>query len=442
MQERNLPAINAALWLIPASLWALAVHFTYTYACDIPWWDAWEFTELIAGTQPLTWHAVWEQHNEHRVVWQTLFELAWGKWVRWDQFTASFFPFVLIGAGNCLLIYQTLRRRRHLGFTRRALLLGVLSLLLFTFRQHDHLLWDMMLCWAMVTLAIVLFADAFPRYMAGGDGWGQVAWLGALVVVATLATGQGLAINSYLLVVGALAVVLRRDLPRGYLALAALSAGLIGLYFIGYVKPAHHPPLTAALSDPVGAVKYVTALLGSPFTPSYIHARVVGALVAAVLLVCVAALVKRHGNHALWEITVRHPLIPIGLIVAAVVLAGRLGLGAHQSMASRYVPYTALLVAGVLILALDLLGERRLRWQTPLLASLLLVMLPGWVESYRDARRQAEIRRDGLQGYIDCARHGATPLGECDGSRVYPDPEILERRTVLLRDRGLSFFAE
>lgn len=443
MQRYLRSQLAAAVWLIPLGLWAFALYFTSKYASNVPYWDAWEYAELVAGVRPLTWGALWEQHNEHRIVWQTLFEVAWGRWARWDQYWASFAPMLVLGAGYCYLVVRAVRARPHLTPLQRALLVGALSPMLFTFRQYDFLLFDMMLCWAILAAAMIVFADLFPKYVAGrdeGGGAGRAAALGGLVVVAALSTGQGLAVNVFVLAAGALALALRKPLPRGYAWLAALSAGLIAAYFVGYAKPPAHPPVTAALESPLLVAEYAAGLLGAPFAWRLRYAVFVGAAVAAVFAAAAAALVKRMGRDALWEVASRYPLIPMSAVLLGAILVGRVGFGAGQALASRYVAYTLLLVVPILLLALDLLGGGRAR--TALLALLVAAIVPVWYLGYREGLHEGWVRRNDLRTYRDCVLAQPYALEACDGKNVYPVPVTLRRRTALLRDHGLCFFAD
>ncbi|HEX5975205.1 MAG TPA: hypothetical protein VFY57_08610, partial [Rubrobacteraceae bacterium] len=61
------------LWAFPALLALFALGFAAAHAVNVPYWDEWEFTEVVAGTEPFTWNWVLTPHNEHWLVWQKLF---------------------------------------------------------------------------------------------------------------------------------------------------------------------------------------------------------------------------------------------------------------------------------------------------------------------------------------------------------------------------------
>jgi hypothetical protein len=438
LQERP----TLLLLAIPLALWLFAHYFTYKYAVDVPYWDAWEYTELVTGQRPVTIAAIWEQHNEHRIVWQTLFEIAWGRWMSWDLYLASFVPFLFFGAAYTLFIWRAVVTRAWLGLGERALLVSALSLLLFTFRQHDAFLLDMLLCWGILALAIVLFGAGFERLVAGRATRARVAGLAAAVAVATLSTGQGLAVNAFVLGVGLLALLLRKRLHTGLVVVAAVALALAAVYFVGYVKPPHHPSVTAALSNPSSVVAYMLVLLGSPFTAEQATASTIGTLVVVAFLALAAVWFWRERSEALWHLVTRYPVAPISAILLVAVLVGRVGFGPGQAIASRYVPYTLLLIASLGLAALDLARGASPKARAAALAVAVALLTPAWYASYREALHEGWVHRDDLTRWRDCVLQSPSAADRCDGAGVYPVPEELVRRTEQLRAKKLTFFAD
>src|SRR5262245_49155643 len=102
---------DAAIWLVPLLFWAYVIAFAAKYTANVPYWDTWEFTELVVGLRPLTFSALWRQHNEHRLVVQALFEALVGRYAHWNIYAASFASGILIGANGLLVIVGAVRRR-------------------------------------------------------------------------------------------------------------------------------------------------------------------------------------------------------------------------------------------------------------------------------------------------------------------------------------------
>jgi hypothetical protein len=427
-----------AVWLVPALLWAFGAWVTFKYAVDVPYWDSWEFVEVVAGERAVTPSLIWSQHNEHRLVVQTLFELAWARFGAWNQKTAAFFPLIAIAVAAMLFIWRAVRERPYLTGPQRAMLIVTLSFWFFTLRQTDVLLWSILLCWAVLVLVLVVFEGAWARLVTRGER----AWLVALCLpVAAGTTGQGLALCVFVVAAAAAAWAARDRSARRLSWLAGLGAALVGVYFWGFESQKHHPPLSAALERPMAAIAYCAAFVGGPFTARFQLAVGLGAVALGAGLVAAGALVRRLGRVAPWEILSRHPLLAVSAIIMLAVAAGRVGFGAEQAIASRYAPFAVLLAASVLLFVLDRLSGLGGRFVTAALLALLVATVPLWYTGYRRALHDAWVRRDVLTKYRDCVTANAGDPRGCSAPDVYPVAEILARRTALLRARRLSFFA-
>jgi hypothetical protein len=166
----------------------------------------------------------------------------------------------------------------------------------------------------------------------------------------------------------------------------------------------------------------------------------IGIALVIVFATGLVVMVRRQGPAALWRVVAGRPLILVNGIVMCAFMVGRVGFGPGQAVASHYVPFNALFVVAALLLAFDQLKGRFSR--TLVLGAMVMVLVPTWYLGSRQALQEVAARRDGLQTYRNCVIADPSLLAQCDGSRVYPDPEILARRTALLRDHGLSFFAD
>jgi len=431
----------AAVWIVPVLAWAFVLSFTRKYSSNVPYWDSWEFTELIAGVQPLTLGALWKQHNEHRMVFQTLFEVAMGRYAHWNIYAASFLPGILFAANSLLLIAGALRARQSLDSVARALLVTALTLILFTFRAHVAFTYEMVMSWAILALAMTAFARYFPPYVETGRG---LARLVTILVVAMLSTSQGLALAVFVLIVGACHPLVRgrveSRLPRSYPWLAAISAALVVVYFVGYVKPAWHPSVTSVLRHPLDGITYIAVLAGSPFAWDEAWATWIGVGVLSLFAAGLTAMVSREGWQALWRFIVGRPLIGTNLIAMSAIMVGRVGFGPGQATASHYVPFNAVFVVSALLPAFDQLKGRIA--QRVVLSVLVVAIIPAWYLGYRNAVDEMTARRDPLEAYRECVLNDPPLLARCDGSHVYPSPATLVRRATLLKDQNLAFFAK
>jgi len=426
------------VWLIPAAMWAFVLAFTRRYASNVPYWDSWEFTELITGTQPLSLSVLWAQHNEHRMVWQTLFELVVGRWARWNIYRASFVPGILFAVNSLLLISRALQDRRSLDLQGRILLVAGLTLVLFSFRGYVTFTYEMVMAWGCLALSLTAFAWTFPAFLKTGR---HLLRLVAILAAAAFSSSQGLALAVFVLLAaaGLTARGDRRAMRPSYAVAAAFSAALLIVYFVGYVKPTRHPAITSFLTDPLQAVRYMAVLAGSPFAWDETWATWIGVGVLALFCSGLFALIRRAGWQSLWHVFIEHPLIGTNLIAMIAIMVGRVGFGAGQATASHYVPFNAIFVVSALLLAFDQIRSQAAR--KVVLLVVLAAIVPAWYLGYRNAVGEMLLRRNPLEAYRECVLANPIEFSRCDGSHVYPHPPVLAARTVLLRDHHLAFFA-
>lgn len=430
---------DSLIWCVPLLLWVFTLYFTYKYAADVPTADAWGYTELVVGLQPVTLPVLWEQHNEHRIVLQTLFQLLLARYTARNQYLAAFPAVLFLGAGNLCFLWQISRSRLGLTRLQRLVLLGTLSFWLFNFRQYEILVWNMMATWGLLHLTLVLYSNMFGQFAEHGRG---AITLGFLMLVGVLSTSQGLVLCVFTLLFSAVALGVRRKLLKAHVALASFALLLMVAYFIDWHTLPYSPSVTSAFKRPHDAVRFFFALVGSPFATTLVYAVQSG--VVSLLLVAVGMMVviwHERGN-ALWIVMVRYPLLIISGIVMVTVIVGRVGLGMQQALVSRYVPMGALFAATLLLLVFDTLLRFRPLLRTVFVTSLFCLTIPVWYVHYRDAVVFGRTYRTHLNTYRDCVlAHRDSPELCDDGGNLYPFKDALDRRVKLLRDHRMSFFA-
>ena len=111
---------------------------------------------------------------------------------------------------------------------------------------------------------------------------------------------------------------------------AVAAAGVLGVYFLGYQSPGHHPDPFAALGQPLQLLGHLSALLGSGFAFGNLGAaQAVGSLLLLGVAATAAAGCQRREPVLFWYLV---------YFIGAAVLAslGRSGFGAAQALSSRY----------------------------------------------------------------------------------------------------------
>jgi hypothetical protein len=406
--------------------------YVAAFARDVPWWDDWDLVPVLSGHESPSPSWLWEPHNEHRIPLPKLIHLGLAAPAGADFRTAPFVNAFALSAGAVALI---LTARRLRGRTDAADALFPLALL--HWGQYDNLLWSFQVQFVCST---VLFLFAFALLAASDKPAGParrvLAGLCALALPFCGANGAALAPALALWLAGtALGRPRAAWLPA---ALAVLVVAAIALSFLGYTRPAVHPPspgigpgLRSALlvllmaNGPAGEVPY-----GPPL----------GMIVLLLALVGCAVLIKASLAGRVERLRGLGVVAAIAAVMALGVGVGwgRAGLYADNPRAitgvTRYVTLMAPLACGA-SLAWTLAGRRLVPY---LLLTAAVVMLPA---NMRFGWEAAHWRAEALDQLTADARRGVPPdeLSVKYRPIVHTvDPELLAERLTMLRQARLG----
>lgn len=410
----------AVVVLLPA---VAVLGLLRAYAVDVPFWDQWELVGTLAAldTGSLGWSDVFRQHNEHRMVFPKLIMLGLAPLTGWNVVAE-----MLVGVGLAtatLMVLAALMRplAEVAGRVERLAALLVVSLAVFSLAQWENWLWGWQIQWFLGVLAAIA-AIALATWSLGRDQpWPFAVAAAAAAAVCQFSLASGLVV--WVLAGAVLACHPRR---RAVLVLwLALFAVATAIFFVGYQQQAAHPPLATAFRQPGAFLTYLGNYLSGPigFAPRAGYATTV-----LFLLLGLAAWLR--WRHAPARVL---PWLAIGgfaLANAALTGIGRVGFGAGQGLAGRYVTIAALLVVAVVPLALLAIPGLRLAkiaGLTGLAALLVLGSLDGLAGAEAHARRLGEGR--------DCLLRIEAASDECL-RKLYPDAAVLRARASELRRLG------
>jgi hypothetical protein len=230
---------------------AAAVGFVLHFGRNAPWADEWEMVPGLVNDTPLgPW--LWAQHNEHRLplprlVWWALFQLT-------RDFRAGTLAQVTVLAAAALGLMRLAARLR--GRPSVADLFFPAGLL--HWGHVENLVMGYQVNFALTLAGVVgLLALAATVVPATRGRTGVAA--GVVLILLELTGGSGLmyvpAVGGWLLWLAAAEWRAgRRGTAVGIIGLVAAAVGYVGVYLVGYHRPATHPP--PAWGDPgrIGAV--------------------------------------------------------------------------------------------------------------------------------------------------------------------------------------------
>ncbi|MEG3924353.1 MULTISPECIES: hypothetical protein [unclassified Microcoleus] len=179
----------------------------------------------------------------------------------------------------------------------------------------------------------------------------------------------------------AAAVVLRFPRRITYLYFIA-SIAVIGIYFLTYKTPSHHPSLTKI--NPLKTLEYIPTYLGGIFSENIIVASIIGiiGLIATTGFVGYWLFVKKVARPD-WLPWLSIQLYTLQTALMAAV--SRSGFGVEQATASRYATLPALFWMSTIVLTVLWVRERQpipriqARWLTPLfaVATVAIILMYG-----------------------------------------------------------------
>ena len=434
-----------ALALLPL---AYIIWLCVSLHVDIPFGDQWELVprlnHLDAGT--FTFHDVWQQHNENRIVFPILLMLGLAWATDWSV-SVEIAVNVVLGMA-IFAVYAVALRSMCRDAIRRPVpsavagwwALPVISLLVFSPAQWENWLWG----WQMQIFMAVL-GSVFGFCLLSGPGRSPRRFAAAIAagLVSTYSVGSGLPFW----VVGLIALRLNPDQRTGRRLVIWLFASAIalGTYFIGYQQGPGHQSIRSNFTNLDGIVKlveYALTYLGAPVAGFQgTAARLAGALGLATFVgLLISTRMARTTGGFIFPC-----LIGIQAIADASMTAlGRSGYGIDQAMSSRYqtigAPFwIAIMLLAVLALHRQAVPQRRRIWTAVSVCGALALSV-----AILDNGRQGLIGANQRMDFLRAARPSLVAgINWKMLSRLYIDdvPSIRERAGIL-KMLGMSVYRE
>ncbi len=371
----------------PAAIWLVVM----LALCGIYLWQVFQFTPNAPRDDDLAifvrlgtfkhwsgWASLGDllkHHNEHRLGVMSL--------IAYAQYTLSgvvnFKLLALMGNLSLLLAFAVLawgvtdRKSEHFW---PVCLLGLLVFVQWRYWQAS--------VWPMVTISgfpAILFAVTTMVLLARSERWAFGLAIGS-AALATLSQGNGL----FIWPAGMLMLAVQQRW-RAMAVWTTLTALVIPVYFIGYVAPPSHVPISTALRNPHLLAGYFLVFLGNYPMPGFVgpwRLWLAGLLGGGLLSLSIWTIL-RHGrqNPALAG------MLLFCLISGAAAAMGRATLGLDQALSSRYAIIPSCMWASLLLWA----GSRRWPGLSASYGVVLAVLAASWIWSYQQAAPIIEARR-------------------------------------------------
>jgi hypothetical protein len=342
-------------------------------------WDDWKLLDGYIHQPRLGW--IWEQLNEHRIIFYKLLLIAQLRFFRgsgWPAFIAIYCCQISI----CLLFGYMLRKFAGLKGPLWAACFGLALYTYFCPCQWENFALGIQISfllvslWMMITLVGVLLQS--QRISSGQPGGRGILVLSLLAATgATFCGANGIVVW----IVAVLAAFFARLPWRLIVTYLAGMAVVSPLYFIGYHFPATHPPPIATLRQPLGILEYMEKLFGGVILPNsrLDWALQVGQLVLLFSLSLLARFVVRRGKNGLLEIGLASITIYC-LATGFLTALGRVVLGTDSAFTTRYQAFSLQLWLAIAVWTIFILAQQR---ATRSLTALLLAIVTLLASSIR-----------------------------------------------------------
>lgn len=433
------------VWVVWAGMFAAAVGFVLHYGSVVPFMDEWAIVPTLSGNRPFTLDWLWAQHNEHRIPLARLILLGLYHATDFDVRSGMLFTVCTLGLLAAALICAAQKVRGRASYADAFFPLALLN--------WGHA-FNLLMGWQVVfTVPVALAGMLLLAIVRGGGtpGLGSLVTAGVCVLLLPLSGGMGLALVPaaalWLAVCGI--ALWRSDRPHARrdaavaLAFAVGGTALVGLYFVGFEKPAHSPAAPDAARVIRGMLGFLATGLGHVFESAWYVSSAVAVLALAGAAVALSIAWARRPEERLRVLGLAAFLG--GLVCLALAVGwGRAGADVRASQANRYASLSVFALCGCYF-AFVLYGPLRGgRCGQALLCLAAAAWL--WPNAAEGAGYGGKLHAF-LQPFADDL-HAGVPrsiLGECfthPPNKLYPEQEHLTQYLGMLFDARLGMFRE
>lgn len=351
--QRLLSVAAVLLSIVPVLLCFVYVR---AFGVTVVYSDQWEMVrsfELLESGK-LTLEHLFRLHNEHRFFFPRIIMLGLGSLTAWNNVAEMYVVAALLTASAGVMLWAFRR-----SFGRRYVLFFIpVAFAILTLRQSLNLLWGYQITFALTQFAAIASLYALHTHFRR-EGAGR--WVALVVAVAFAVIASGSSVQGLMVWLAGLFVFLlntRRSTgksSRGSILVWIASGAFIWvLYFFDYQAVGSSANPLGLLAEPVYGASYGLSIIGASMSFAQPLPVLYGALILTSLGLTIYLLLKtdgwrKAGEHSFWI-----SVCAFSLLVLALIAVGRYSNGLEGATASRYVTFSAPLLAGVYALSVAL----------------------------------------------------------------------------------------
>ncbi|MCX6006870.1 MAG: hypothetical protein NTZ34_06375 [Chloroflexi bacterium] len=355
----NISLVKKSIIVIVLALPAvIAFLFIARYGVNVVFGDQWDFVPLwdkfYSGT--LSFNDLTIQINEHRALVYYVIMLMLGSITHWNNVAEMFFSWVLLCL-ICFVIYKIYTRSCGTSWAVAARFIPV-TWMMFNLLQFESLLSGIQIACYIMILSFLL-AVYLLQTSRGLDWRFFIAVFCGVIGAYSLANGLLIwiiGLFQLLFIWVAADAASKKVYLISLMVWSAFTVAIYFLYFWSYQKPVGTPSLLYFVQQPLIAVAYGLAAIGSLFGINHTYIAIAAGLLLVVLYTGVAIIILKDLKVKLPQLPCLALILFTGGSVLLLVLS-RSGFGIEQALSSRYISFTVIGIIG-LYLAITSLPQK------------------------------------------------------------------------------------
>ncbi len=437
------------LWGIPSALTIYLVYFIIQNALDLPHADMWQFTDLAAGIQSLSWDYLWQQHNEHRVIWQKLFVYVWARLTHWDFYLSSFIPGFFLIVSVFIVLLELKKKYAKKSFVWLVLLFLGVSCLFLSLAHWDTILISFQMSWSSTVILLILFDLYFRKFLSHDKHWLKLI---VIITITAFIHAQGLVIGFYLTGYFLLSLLFKEKINKKFYLLLGTSIIITVAYLYNYKMGNQGLDPFLFVKNPFEAIAYCGGFIGNAFAQTRNPYFVLIYLLFLIPSFSYSFYLnyKTSKLKSIIYLYRENPLIVLGALIMLVVMVGRLENGIYQAASPRYVTFSLILNIGIWLYIISAWEKHRVPFKKHLVTVFSLLGLFAYVigmTGYYSGLSGGLVYggkklMDNRRSYHDCILSHPNDYRKCDrwAHDVYPDNDYLYKKLDILKKHRLSLF--
>lgn len=416
----------------------ISLYYILTFGVSVVDWDQWELVPYLnkyfQGT--LTIADLFSQHNEHRIFFPRIAMITIAYLTHYNNIAEMVFSWIILIIAFAILFL--LFRTKFSSSNKYLLLFVPIAWLFFSLKQYENLLWGWQIQICLCSMGLLLAVYCLEK-VEKLDLFFIFAIIGG--IISTYSFFNGLIVW----IVGAFYLLIINK-PRILLySWIGASIFVFLIFFTTWTPPVGHPSKLFIFTDPIGAIIYFIANIGSGLSGGESYVSIITGIQSAIFGVIILGFIlyllyfnyqyKSFERNAAWW-----TLIAFSLITSIILSLWRGVLGIGQSLSSRYVTFTVLGIIGVYCILVNLSSNdntnKQVKWAFTFFTLLIVIgIILGNIQGLNKGYQINIHKNDQANILLNYSHEPDTQL-----QKLYPDANTIRKLAPILEKARYNVF--